>query len=527
MVCRMKGNKTDMEKLRNVCMKLIAVMGAFIFGYLTFHAWTSSGRIGAASEVVVHTGDHIWKNLLFTLGVLALGAGIGALADRLNDRALHVTAAVISLAVTVCCCFLARDAHVVPDADQIYTYEAAENFYSGDFTNIQTEWYFNVYPFQLGLGLLYGVIMRICGSDSYLVIQYAQAVCIGAAVYAAFRITLALFHSKKAAAVLLLSMSAFLPAYLYTLYLYGETFGVCFAMAGVLFWILAEREGNGRRSLACLYWILAALSLTVCYIARPALVIVPIAMAVIELLRLFSRKRAFSLIWIILAMLFMLTAQKLSVAYMEKKAGVELAEGAPPILHIAMGIQDAEDNETGPGSYNAYNLWLYYECGFDGKRASSEAFQDIKRTLVRWSRDPVYMMSYMSQKVLNQWNEATYAVFFMTSSQLEPEGWIRELYTGEAGDGWYAFLNLYQGTVYLMLFVYFLALFREKKELSVYLPGLILIGEFLFSMLWEAKSRYIYPYIVITLPCVAWSLILSGEVLTVKIRKIFKKVLAI
>lgn len=513
-----------MEKLQNICLKLVAVMGALIFGYLTFCAWTSSGRIGALSEVVIRADDHIGRNLLFMLGILALSAGIGALAGRLSDRVLHVTAAAVSLAVTVCCGLLARDAHALPDADQIYIYEVAENFFSGDYSNIQTEWYFNAYPHQLGLGLLYGILMRICNSDSYLVIQYTQAVCIGVAVYVVFRIALELFHSKKAAVMTLFCTAVFLPAYLYTIYMYGETFSVCFAATGILFWILANKKSNRRKGVTVLYWVLSALSLTVCYIVRPALIIVPVAMVMIELLGIFTKKSGFSLCWMILIMVVMLGGQKLSVAYMEKKADVELAGGVPPILHIAMGIQDEEGNETGPGSYNAYNIWLYYECGFDGKQAASEAFQDIKRTLYRWLHNPAYMMSYMEQKVLNQWNEATYAAFFMTAKQQEPKSWVTDLYSGSAGDHWYYFLNLYQGTIYFMLFVYFLMLLNTKREISLYLPGLILIGEFLFSVLWEAKSRYIYPYIVLTLPCAAWSITICVETLKAKTKEIFKRV---
>ena len=503
-----------MEKLQRICLRIIALSGIMIFGYLTYYAWTSSARIYTSSEMVVWAEDHIWKNLLFTAAVLFVGAGIGALADKFSDRVLHVAAAMVSLLVAVLCCILVSDAHAYPDADQIYVYKAAVNFFSKDYTNIQTEWYFNACPYQLGLGLLFGLIMRICGSDGYAVIQYAQAVCIGITVYASFRITKELFQSKSASAIVLLCTSFFVPMYLYTLYLYGETFGVCFSMLGILFWLLANSEKPGKKGITLLYWFLSALSLTACYTARLALVIVMIAMAVIGLLKAFTDKRWQTFILTVLILFLALGGQKLSVAYMEKQADVELADGMPAILTVAMGIQDEDENGTGPGSYNAYNLWLYFGCGFDGDNAASEAFVNIKQTLYRWSKDPVYMIEYMNRKVLNQWNEATYGGFMMTSKQQEPKNWVAELYTGAQGDRWYDFLNLYQGLLYAMLFVYFVLLYRGKGKAACYLPGLLLIGQFFFSMIWEAKSRYIYPYIIMVLPAVAWSMTYWGQKLT-------------
>lgn len=40
----------------------------------------------------------------------------------------------------------------------------------------------------------------------------------------------------------------------------------------------------------------------------------------------------------------------------------------------------------------------------------------------------------------------------------------------------------------------------KKKRLEDYLIPVVLVGGFLFSLLWEAKPRYVYPYFVILLP---------------------------
>ena len=114
----------------------------------------------------------------------------------------------------------------------------------------------------------------------------------------------------------------------------------------------------------------------------------------------------------------------------------------------------------------------------------------------------------------------------MTALQQEPEEWVTDLYTGTAGDKWYAFLNLYQGMVYVMLLFYFVILLKEKDHIFYFLPALLLLGGFCFSMIWEAKSRYVYPYIVMSLPCVAWSLVYCAGKITGGIKKWRKKPLS-
>ena len=45
------------------------------------------------------------------------------------------------------------------------------------------------------------------------------------------------------------------------------------------------------------------------------------------------------------------------------------------------------------------------------------------------------------------------------------------------------------------------------------LPGIIFLGGFFITILWEAKSRYVYPYIVMILPSAACSMEYYGRLL--------------
>ena len=51
------------------------------------------------------------------------------------------------------------------------------------------------------------------------------------------------------------------------------------------------------------------------------------------------------------------------------------------------------------------------------------------------------------------------------------------------------------------------------KELKKTILPMIVIGGMIFSLLWEAKARYVFPYVTILLPSVAVGLHLSHALL--------------
>lgn len=60
--------------------------------------------------------------------------------------------------------------------------------------------------------------------------------------------------------------------------------------------------------------------------------------------------------------------------------------------------------------------------------------------------------------------------------------------------------------VYLAVFGYYLRILLGKLKGVQVLPGIIFLGGFFITILWEAKSRYVYPYIVMILPSAACSM---------------------
>ena len=168
-----------------------------------------------------------------------------------------------------------------------------------------------------------------------------------------------------------------------------------------------------------------------------------------------------------------------------------------------------------PGQYNAYNWSTFSDCGFDREISSEVGRNYILGRVKEWIENPGQMILFFKTKLLNQWNEPSYGAFTVTRFMNEPEKWVTTLYYGDTYEMLYNTLDCLQSTVYILVLIYFVYLLigkvsknEEGERTGVihpanYLPGLVIIGGILFSAIWEAKSRYVYPYMVIAMPYMA------------------------
>ena len=83
---------------------------------------------------------------------------------------------------------------------------------------------------------------------------------------------------------------------------------------------------------------------------------------------------------------------------------------------------------------------------------------------------------------------------------------MEAVYTGKLAAPFIHYCNIYQLLVYGGSLICLLVLRRRPKqggyaaELPFYVGMIAVLGGFLFHMVWEANSRYIFPYFLLLLP---------------------------
>ena len=508
-----------MKKCAEISLRLIAVIGVVVFLMLTFYSWRYTMEVSFYSEELADARDTVWRSVLLFLLAVELVFRLGTLEKYLTAKRVHILAGLAAVAAVAIGFRLMAGAHCETGTDQLHVYMMAEDIARGDGTRFLTgDDYFYCSPHQLGLAGVYAFLMRVTGVYKEDLLRGVHALFLGLTVYMGFWIVRELCDDRRAEILYLLGMLSFLPMYLYVLFVYGETIGTCGAFCAVwaflkINWYPAEKEGSeGReerkgKNPQVLYWVLLLVSMAFLYVARKGLMVVGIAMVILQILLLLQRKGKLRVLALVGILALALGSQSLLIHMSEKRIGADFGRGLSMVSWLAMAMQEHENPGLPPGYYNGYHVKVYREAGYDTDAATAVSKEYIRERLAYWRHNPKEMFRFYKGKLLGQWNEPTYLAFIMTNIMEEPEEWVQELYWGDVRRDWGKYLNAFQAVVYLLVLGSFCRLLSGKKKPEEYLLGLILLGGFFFSIIWETKSRYIYPYSVMAIPCAAMSLV--------------------
>ena len=163
----------------------------------------------------------------------------------------------------------------------------------------------------------------------------------------------------------------------------------------------------------------------------------------------------------------------------------------PPTLHISMGMQgDA-------GWYNDYNIITYQSTNYDPIEANNWAKEDINNRLDEFKKNPNEALNFYYNKINLQWNSPMFQAFVMNQSFKGNTGRIATtIYKGSVNKIINVVVNCHQMFVYLMCVVFSINIFKDRENIKMeeLIFVVFVIGGFFFSILWEAKTRYILPY---------------------------------
>jgi len=129
----------------------------------------------------------------------------------------------------------------------------------------------------------------------------------------------------------------------------------------------------------------------------------------------------------------------------------------------------------------------------DKAEIKEEYTQKIKERLIYFSKNITYTFKFYTIKIASMWTENTYSS-------------VRNNMVGKNYNFLENIINpltFYEKVLLIIICLgclNFLITNKDNISLDELLLITIFIGGFLFHILWEAKSRYIIPYIVILIP---------------------------
>lgn len=385
----------------------------------------------------------------------------------------------------------------IPYSDASLTLHVTQNLILQDYTDVMPGGYLAAYPHQSGLVIFHWVLIWLFGERSPLAFQYLN---VGAYVgililLGALARDIGLGKLGQLLSTLLGLMM--LPLVLYTTFVYGTLLGLFCAMLGLRCAL--------RVSMHWVYGIfcLGFLAASIVFKSNYQIFAIGCLLYILVTGLLKKQPRIFVLAaGLILVILF---SARVPVLILERKTGYDLHSGCTALSWVVMGLGNSSDK--GPGWWDNYNMESYLAAGMDPNVQKQQAMIDLRETLSRFT--PGSALSFFAQKTATQWSDPLYESVWLNRGML---GYTAQKVPGSAWPAWVTALLSDRGdrTLALLLdplqtilccgFVLFALLPGSHKKEEGDLPSVILVGGFLFHLVWEAKGQYTLPYMVLAIP---------------------------
>ncbi|MBR1853015.1 MAG: hypothetical protein IJ794_07720 [Lachnospiraceae bacterium] len=404
-----------------------------------------------------------------------------------------------------------------PAADAWSVYSAAQALAEGNTSVIHpTDSYLSYYPQQIGLLAFWEPLIRLWNLlpidlEAYHFIKCIYVVFVCVIVWFQYKSVHLATGSDTADCVYLILAGANLPLIMYSSFVYSEIPSFVAMSVGIYFFL---RMLNSKSDTATVSTpsrlrlrsaVLSLLCFTLAVMLRKNSLILIIALVLVTLLESLSRRSIKLLLYGALCIALSVTILPATQKIYELRAGNYLKTGVPAMSYFAMGMQESS---RGNGWYNGFNFNTYQESGMDSEVTVQISRDYITERRAFFREHPDYAASFYFYKFLSQWADGTYASRQATLATLgERHAFVREIYDGTYSPYYIGYCNIYQSILYLGSFLCFLHLWMAKSPkrhcLYLYLGIIGAFGGFLFHMIWEANSRYIFLYSLLLLPYAA------------------------
>lgn len=478
--------------------RIFNVMAFAVFAVLFHYCLELTGvNTSLQDEHIYFKRDFILLNVLKLVCAMAVLYLFGKLSVFFQTKRRR------NILLTVCCVLAAgisfywvMNSGTAPQADQAIIVGFADEFNKGSFYGIQRGGYLAMYPHLLGLVTLLRGLFRIFGAGNYYAFQLFQAALVPLVVFSGCMIVRELSGEDARAELyyLLLAMTCF-PMYAYTAFVYGDFVYIPFALLAVWAFLSCIRRFK--------LWKLAGLGLSAgaAVMLRSNALIIVIAMLIVAVIKA-AAGRSRRMLAVGGAVLAGVLAFSLSLNMLYASEKGEDADAIPALCYIVMGLND--DNSYA-GWYNIYELGCFATSDYDVDAANARALTDLKMYIGIYRADPSYMADFFTRKINSQWNAPMYQGIVMNNNVVrEQSALISNIYAGgRAAKLLEKYAKVYQLVVYgSILFL----LFQKRKEwqaIEKYVLLIAVFGGFLFSLIWETKTRYVFPYLLMELPYAA------------------------
>lgn len=390
-----------------------------------------------------------------------------------------------------------------PVYDQRFTYNTAVLMFDGsDSERLMHNEYLEIYPQQLPTAAVWSIIFKIFGKSNLLLLQFLNIISNVITIITIIKIIELLSNKYKTNKYLgFILIFTFIPLILLTTFIYGDEVAIALSLVAILFIMKYGAEEKIKNKI--LYLIISSLSMALAYCFRMNSLIIILAIAIYIFLLMLNTKNlkdiAFKFMCIIVFVSIAILPGNSIKSYYQDKYELNKNYALPSLSWILIGISENEKDTRASGWYNE-TIAQYL---INNRNSATEISKDMIITTLKHFT-PASFISFYFEKETSMWTENTNDSLW--HNQSFNKGWKKtdeNIAKDNKIQSTQTIVIVYQKALILLIFgLTIIVLIQNRNNISneMLLLLMIFIGGFLFHTIWEAKSRYILPYIIVLIP---------------------------
>lgn len=385
-----------------------------------------------------------------------------------------------------------------PVADQRVVNQIANEIVNGNNIEKGNIEYIERNPQQIGMAYFIATIYTVFNSTNYHIIQYFNVI---SNVISIICLYLMMKKSMKKypfnGYMYFIICFSFIPLILLSSFVYGDYIGLMFSISSV--YMITQYVDKKKLR----YMFISAILLSISYIVKTNYLIFILAIIIYLVLDFLNEKNLKKILIIILFTFITILPNTILQNVVTNELKLNKDRSIPTSAYIYMAMSEGE---IANGWYNSTMDYAYKNID----DASIYYPKKIKERINEFIFNPLYTIKFYSKKVISMWTEVRfggiwYNLPFQEENNENFDAVINEnhIFLSLCQGRLNQILEIFQKAVVLLLFLgALIAVYVNRKNINIHFILLltIFLGGFFFHIIWEAKSRYILPYIVILIP---------------------------
>ena len=375
----------------------------------------------------------------------------------------------------------------IPGFDLGKIYEAVEDSIIKDIKLEKYE-YFNIFPNNAFLGLILKIIFEIMnffGNDNYFIggILF-NVIIVNISILLMYKIVSKILN-KSCAVFSLFMVLVTIPLHIYTVFFYTDTLSMIFPLIILYLYIKYVNIEQNKKSRYILMSIIGIVAGIGFYMKSTVLLIV-IAIVLYELFCKHLKNVKYISVLIILLILMLFVFNKLLYIFNVINERQIERKSFPYSYWVLVGLnyQGSMDNMDDLKSVKA----------IEGKEAKKQYIKDRIEYKINYAIEKNILFDKIRYNIKKTWGDSTYFVYVKTAGETVNNDVRKNVYVNSGiKDKIDNFMDIRHFTMLILMIISAFAI--NKKEDSLLIIKITIIGLALFLMIFECRSRYLVNYI--------------------------------